>query len=626
MNTSPALFLLRVACARRDNRVTSAVPHPTALVPQNILPADSQRESLMSIGVWVADHGISGPGPFQAARDLLLRKPPREALVAAESSIDENRQVTDICNPIILSLCRHPSVLPVQGPPGSGKTFTGARMILEAVRNGYRVGITAISHKVISKLLQDLCDVARMANFPLQAVQKSNDEDSCSDTMVVQLRDNQKVLDVLVSRTAQVAAGTSWLWARQDMAPTVDVLFVDEAGQMSLADVLSISPAATSIVLLGDPQQLNQPQQGVHPPGVGVSALAHLLDDRSTIEPGKGLFLNESWRMHPKVCTFISELFYDNRLVARAENRTQRLNTNDLLDGAGLRFVPVEHFGNQTESPEEVERITELINNLLENRVTWTNKDGQTLALDLQEILVVAPYNAQVSALSRRLPAGTHVGTVDKFQGQGAALVIYSMTTSTPEDAPRGMEFLYSLNRLNVAVLFINQKGDRQHTGVPWGADHHRSMRKTFQHTINMSTHGEDLPEESNRVELDPDVKDHFGMPAARIVYLYGENSLKMQMYAEEVGRQAMEAAGGTNIQYTNRVPSGSHLMGTARMGNDPKSSVVNAWNQAHDVKNLFIVDGSSFVTSGAVNPTATIVALALRTADGIWKRRQEWI
>jgi choline dehydrogenase-like flavoprotein len=175
-------------------------------------------------------------------------------------------------------------------------------------------------------------------------------------------------------------------------------------------------------------------------------------------------------------------------------------------------------------------------------------------------------------------------------------------------------------------VLFINQKGDLQHTGVPWGADHHRSMRKTFQHTINMSTHGEDLPEESNRVELDPDVKDHFGMPAARIVYLYGENSLKMQMYAEEVGRQAMEAAGGTNIQYTNRVPSGSHLMGTARMGNDPKSSVVNAWNQAHDVKNLFIVDGSSFVTSGAVNPTATIVALALRTADGIWKRRQEWI
>jgi choline dehydrogenase-like flavoprotein len=164
-----------------------------------------------------------------------------------------------------------------------------------------------------------------------------------------------------------------------------------------------------------------------------------------------------------------------------------------------------------------------------------------------------------------------------------------------------------------------------QSGSVPWGAAHHRSMRETFQHTVSMGSMGEDLPEERNRVELDPDVKDHFGMPAARIIYDYGENSMKMQKFAEGMGRQALEAAGGRNIQYKAYLPNGSHLMGTARMGNDPTRSVVNAWNQAHDVKNLFIVDGSSFVTSSSVNPTATIIALAFRAADGIWKRRQEW-
>jgi superfamily I DNA and/or RNA helicase len=144
--------------------------------------------------------------------------------------------------------------------------------------------------------------------------------------------------------------------------------------------------------------------------------------------------------------------FYDNRLTARPENKNQRLNANSILDGTGLRFVPVEHSGNQNESVEEVEKIAELIEDLVNSGATWTNKQGERISLGLQEILVVAPYNAQVSALARRLPAGARVGTVDKFQGQEAAPVFYSMTTSSPEDAPRGMEFLYSLNRLNVAV------------------------------------------------------------------------------------------------------------------------------------------------------------------------------
>jgi predicted RecB family nuclease len=432
--------------------IGSRVPHPTALIPNNILDAEAQRDSLRRLSVWVAENRLSGPGHFQAARDLLLRQPPRVPLAGIENLFDKREQMTEKARQMMRSLCAQPSVLPIQGPPGSGKTYSGARMITDLVQRGQRVGITAVSHKVISKLLQGACDAARKANLPLRVVQKTNDDDGCMDPMVTQVDKNEEVLDALRSNAAQVAAGTPWLWAREDMAESVDVLFVDEAGQMSLADVLAICQAATSIVLLGDPQQLNQPQQGVHPPGVDVSALAHLLNGRATIDPEKGLFLNETWRLPLDICAFTSELFYDSRLTARPENRNQRLNTKGLLDGTGLRFVPVKHFGNQTESAEEVEKIVEFMNGLLGERATWTDKTGKKLILKLEDVLVVAPYNAQVSALSRQLPAGSRVGTVDKFQGQEAPVVFYSMTTSTPDDAPRGMEFLYSLNRLNVAV------------------------------------------------------------------------------------------------------------------------------------------------------------------------------
>jgi superfamily I DNA and/or RNA helicase len=203
---------------------------------------------------------------------------------------------------------------------------------------------------------------------------------------------------------------------------------------------------------LGDPQQLDQPQRGVHPPGVDFSALAYVLNGRDTIPPEEGVFLAETWRLHPDICAFTSEIFYDGRLQARPENKEQRINTQGFLGGTGLRFVPVEHAGNQNESPEEVEKINTLITELLSGAATWTNKKRVTDALRPEDVLVVAPYNAQVAALSEKLPPGVRIGTVDKFQGQQAPIVFYSMTTSAPEDAPRGMEFLYSLNRLNVAT------------------------------------------------------------------------------------------------------------------------------------------------------------------------------
>jgi len=433
--------------------INNSEPHPSALIPDDDIDDDDLRDSLFRLGTWVADNAMSGPGLYKAARDLLLRKHPPALTQTIESLVGEDGELNVAARNLLRSLAEVPTVLPIQGPPGSGKTFTGSRMIVELVKNGKRVGITAVSHKVISKLLGDACEYAENIGVPLKAIQKPNERDGCDHSSVtfVEEKGHAPVLDALRSGEKQVAAGTAWLWSKQDMADAVDVLFVDEAGQMSLANTLAIAQAAKSIVLLGDPQQLDQPQKGIHPDGADVSALGHLLNSNATISPEKGIFLTETRRLHPDVCKFTSELFYDGRLVPRPENKQQRLIANGLLDGTGLRFVAVEHSGNQSESQEEVEVIATLVGKLLPG-AKWIDKKGEPHDLELKDILIVAPYNAQVSALAEKLPDGARIGTVDKFQGQEAPLVFYSMATSTPEDAPRGMEFLYSLNRLNVAT------------------------------------------------------------------------------------------------------------------------------------------------------------------------------
>jgi len=248
-----------------------------------------------------------------------------------------------------------------------------------------------------------------------------------------------------------VLGGTAWLWSREEFFEAVDVLFVDEAGQMSLANVLAIAQCAGAMVLLGDPQQLEQPLQGSHPEGTEVSALEHLLQGGKTITDDRGLFLEETWRLHPAICGLTSELFYDGRLKPIPALERQAILGPVPIAGAGLWFLPVAHDGNQSSSPEEVVAVAALVERLTAGDVRWRDHEGNEAPLRLEDILIIAPYNAQVGDLSARLP-GARVGTVDRFQGQQAPVVVYSMTTSTPADAPRGMEFLYSLNRFNVAT------------------------------------------------------------------------------------------------------------------------------------------------------------------------------
>ncbi len=452
---------------------TSSVPHPTALVPLDTVNAKVLRDSLLRLAEEVASRGFAPDSPRRAAFDLLRRVPPRVGAAppgpGGQALVQPGEEPLDAIRRIAPRLER--SVLPVQGPPGSGKTYAGARMIVDLLARGQRVGVTANSHLVISNLLGAVCAAlderagdgprtgrkqggveADAGGVEVRGIQKANEGDGCLDPRIVLTDLNGAVAEALAAGDANLAAGTAWLWARAELADAVDVLVIDEAGQMSLANTLAAAQAARSIVLLGDPRQLDQPIQGIHPPGADVSALGHLLGAARTVEASRGIFLDRTWRMHPAVCAFTTEQFYEGRLKTRPELAHQRVVGSGPLAGSGLRFVAVEHTGNTNASTEEAERVAALLRELLDGDAAWVNRDGERRPLTLDDILVVAPYNAQVATLRSALPNGARAGTVDKFQGQEAPIVIYSMATSTSDEAPRGMEFLYSLNRLNVAT------------------------------------------------------------------------------------------------------------------------------------------------------------------------------
>jgi uncharacterized protein len=403
--------------------------HPTSIFKDDTGPkTDVLADALFRLGTWVSWNGVDSPGSYRAARDLLLRRSPRLAdgdgtlLHPNESTLDAARRIG--------ILLEH-SVLPIQGPPGAGKTYTGARMICDLVRQGKKVGITATSHKVIRNLLDKLIAVAKETGLEgLRCIQKVQEEPNVDPLGITLKADNAEPLTAL-HEGAHVVAGTVWLWAREEYFEAVDVLFVEEAGQMSLANVLAASQAAKNLVLLGDPQQLEQPLKGSHPEGADISALEHLLAGAKTVPADKGLFLEKTWRLHPKLCAFTSEVFYEGRLHSREGLENQKIDGHPWLGQSGLWFLPVRHGGNQNASPEEVEHIVALVDSLMQPTVQWIDDKDQSRPLRWDDVLIVSPYNAQVSDLWKRVPRA-RVGTVDKFQGQQAPVVIYSMATSSP--------------------------------------------------------------------------------------------------------------------------------------------------------------------------------------------------
>ena len=440
-----------------DLRRPASAPHPRAIVPLNWYRTAEHQASLIELGEWVADRGLAGDGPNRAARALLRNVPPHVGQVPGTPIAHPDESDLDAALRAGRSLDR--TTLPIQGPPGSGKTYAGARMIVALLADGKRVGITAMSHKVIGNLIRAVQKAASdptapgAASVDLRIVQRGTPDQVLPDPSIDRGKTNDDVRARLDDRRNNLAAGTSWLWASQKMAGAVDVLFVDEAGQISLANVVAMARSTESLVLLGDPQQLDQPLQGSHPPGAERSALGHILDGRATMPPDRGLFLESTWRLHPDLCAYTSEVFYDGRLEPRPQLAHQRLLARaSLADGTGPRLLPVPTVGADNESVDEARAVAALARSLVDGEAVWLDDEEFARRIGWEDILIVAPYNAQVAMLQRHLPSTARVGTVDKFQGQEAPISIYSMTSSSPDLAPRGMDFLYSRHRLNVAT------------------------------------------------------------------------------------------------------------------------------------------------------------------------------
>ena len=426
------------------------VAHPRSLIPSGPIPTTPLRDALRRLARAVIAEGTDAPVGHRAALDLLLRRPPRVGQGQPDASLlSASEDPSDGAVRVVSAL--DGSCLAIQGPPGSGKTHTGARIVLDQVQRRRRVGVTATTHRAIGELLDQACALAAKQGIELRVLQKCSEDERCPAPAVRRAASNADVEDALHAGEVDVVAGTPWLFAHAPLTGLLDVLVVDEAGQMSLANAVAVAAAARNLVLLGDPQQLAQPGKGIHPPGAAVSSLEHLLDSgRDTIPEDRGVFLATSRRMHPDVCAFISTAFYEGRLRSHPGCARQRIDGDGELAGTGLRLAAVAHSGNRTWSPEEVRVVRRLVDALLET--TWTDAHGVSHPVGLDDVLVVAPYNLHVRRLRDGLPAGARVGTVDRFQGQQAAATVYAMATSSAEDVPRNLEFVFSRNRLNVAV------------------------------------------------------------------------------------------------------------------------------------------------------------------------------
>ena len=421
----------------------------TALIPGGPLSTDAQQAALTRIAQSFVDGHLQSA--HRAAYDLLSSRNPR--MHGASGSVQPARVTAQSVSSAVQSL--DASYLFIQGPPGSGKSTIGSQVICDLLHAGKRVGVLSTGHKAIHHLLHkvETCMQERRRSFRgLYKHSQGNAGSQYVSQLATPFIESVDDNDAFGNRGYDLAGGTAWLFSRAELAGTFDYLFIDEAGQVSLADALAVSACAKNVVLLGDPSQLAQVSRGIHALHANDSVLQHLLGEEQTVPPERGIFLDVSYRMHPDICSFVSEAMYEGRLAADPKTLNHRV-TSAGLSGSGLRYVPIEHTGNSSSSTEEAGRIAGEIALLL--RGTLADDDGVERPVRSSDIIVVTPYNAQRRLIGKTLRnAGidVRVGTVDKFQGQEAAVVFYSMATSSGEDIPRDLEFLFEQNRFNVAV------------------------------------------------------------------------------------------------------------------------------------------------------------------------------
>ena len=399
-------------------------PLPRGLIPGPPIPDWRHRDAVARFASAYREGAASG-----ALVEVLDRRPPRARL---------DRPVPEA------ALSLDGSYLFVQGPPGSGKSWQGAKVAVALMKAGRRVGVTSLSHKAIGNLLSAIEREARRQGFSFRGRKKSSggEEDTRFEGDFIDSADHWSDL---LDDELQLVAGTSWLFVYPEFEGFLDTLIVDEAGQVALADVVAVGHAARNLVLLGDPNQLPQVSQGAMPEEAKQSVLQHLLGEERTVPEERGIFLAETWRLRPELTAFTSDAYYAGRLECAGVCERRSVAAGD-----GLVFRTVPHAGNGQLSWEEADEVARAIAELV--GTGYTDEEGRTRLLTEADVLVVTPYNAQVRTLRRRVPAATRVGTVDKFQGQEAPVVIVSLASSSGEEAPRGISFVFNRNRINVAT------------------------------------------------------------------------------------------------------------------------------------------------------------------------------
>jgi predicted RecB family nuclease len=417
-------------------------PPPTKSIRSSLL--DTARQVLAAA---LRDASLADSLPRPVA-DLLLRQPPRLVGDGSLPTVVAGDFTTAITE-AVRSL--DGSTLAVQGPPGTGKTYVGSHVIANLVNQGWRIGVVSQGHAAVNQML----DRVVAAGVDPERVGKKQRPKRSTWTEL----DTKNYPGFLAEHhdTGYVVGGTTWDFTGRVGRGVLDLLVVDEAGQFSLANTIAASASARNLLLLGDPQQLPQVSQGAHPEPVDTSALGWL-GDGHTLPEGLGYFLDITWRMHPEITQRVSRHSYEGRLESRTDVTAQRvmLDGNDVEVAPGIHELLVEHSGNDHLSEQEAAAVVDIVREAL----SWTwhdpHKGDGPRPMTPHEIVIVAPFNAQQALIRRKLRAAeldeVRVGTVDKFQGQEAPLAIVSMSASSAADVPRGIDFLISPNRVNVAV------------------------------------------------------------------------------------------------------------------------------------------------------------------------------
>lgn len=422
-------------------------PDRTSLIDVSRIDAQAIADAILqTVEAWRVSGSLQ-----PALRDLLYRLPPRIHNRPAAAIVAKG---TDLLSGTLdATVHLDNSLLCIQGPPGSGKTFTAAYVIAHLIALGKTVAISANSHQAINNLMIKVAQRCTAESITLQGLKYGGEEDPQILSAGIRWAKN---LDQINLADYSLFGATAYQLCKPDMAEQWDYLFVDEAGQMALANLVAIARCTSNIVLMGDQMQLEQPIQATHPGESGQSALSYYLDGKATIPPEMGIFLDMSYRMHPSICQFISEAIYENRLQHHPETHKHYIELDNSQSfafdqGSGIFFIPVTHEGNSQYSFEEIEVIDCLVSYLTGLPYVTQRGDKQD-NLGPDDILAIAPYNRQVNYLKERLGDRARVGTVDKFQGQEAPVLILSMCASSNDTVTRGLDFLLNRNRLNVAV------------------------------------------------------------------------------------------------------------------------------------------------------------------------------